>query len=770
MNKSILYPLLLLTLFIVSIWYVFYDFSPRYYTDFNAKADQFSTDRAYEHVKKIAEYTHYVGTKAHSDTRNYLIDQLEKLGLKVHTQSGYILNKYGEFTIPENIIAKIEGKNPEARALVLLSHYDSSPHSSYGASDAGSGVAAILEAVRAFQAKNIKPEMDVIICFSDAEELGLLGAKLFVNKHEWAKNLGLVLNFEARGSGGPSNMIVETNHGNKALIKSFAAAGVDNPLGTSLMYSVYKLLPNDTDSTVFREDADVPSFFFAFIDDHFDYHTALDKPERLDKESLTHQGDYALNLLEYFSRVSLDDMFVSDQDMVYFDLPEFGMFYYPFSWIWPMYFVFLIAFFSILFYGFKKKALSKKEIFKGFLPYLLGIVFSFALGYFGWQIILSIYPHYKEILQGFPYNGHNYIFAFTCFSLSFCLAIYSWFQRKLNPHNAMVAPIVLWFILCAVINIYLEGAAYFTLVLGFSVVVFALCTFREVPNMFLVWFMYLPAIGLIIPLIQFFPVGLGLEMIVISTVLTALLFGLMIGFIGYLPFKGRLSVVFLLLAVAFIIVSHIGSGFSKNQPKPNSLVYIADQVLEKAYWNTYDNQLDAWNKDFFKDTISLKNTSLQSKYSTSFAYSSEAKYYNFKASDFDIKIDSLDNYRLKVEFNIYPEEGVKRIEFYTKKDYNFEEFTVGGEKADSIKTKNNTYHIFKKRYSSRLLTYHVVNREELKIEFIAKQPIPEFQLFETRFDLLDNKNLGVPKRQPDMIPKPFVVNDAIIVKQSILFK
>src|SRR5690606_41665902 len=65
---------------------------------------------------------------------------------------------------------------------------------------------------------------------SDAEELGLLGAQLFVNKHPWAKDVGLVLNFEARGSGGPSYMLLETNNGNKKLVETFEKSGVEFPV------------------------------------------------------------------------------------------------------------------------------------------------------------------------------------------------------------------------------------------------------------------------------------------------------------------------------------------------------------------------------------------------------------------------------------------------------------------------------------------------------------------------------------------------------------
>src|SRR5690554_4295121 len=104
---------------------------------------------------------------------------------------------------------------------MLLAHYDSKSHASLGASDAGSGVVTILEGLRAYLHENKTPKNDLIILFSDAEELGLNGASLFVNKHPWAQDVGLVLNFEARGSGGPSYMLMETNGGNQKLISGF---------------------------------------------------------------------------------------------------------------------------------------------------------------------------------------------------------------------------------------------------------------------------------------------------------------------------------------------------------------------------------------------------------------------------------------------------------------------------------------------------------------------------------------------------------------------
>ncbi len=230
------------------------------------------------------------------------------MGLETEIQEGFILNpKWKSLDKPKNILAKIKGSG-NGKSLLLLSHYDSALTPSFGASDAGSGVVTILETIRAYQASGKTPTNDIIILFTDAEEVGLDGARLFVKNHPWAKNVGIALNFEARGSGGPSNMIVETNSGNKNLINAFMEADVKFPVASSLMYSIYKMLPNDTDSTVLRQGGDIDGFFFAFIDDHFDYHTANDNFENLDRNTLQHQGEYLLPLVHYFGDADLSSL------------------------------------------------------------------------------------------------------------------------------------------------------------------------------------------------------------------------------------------------------------------------------------------------------------------------------------------------------------------------------------------------------------------------------------------------------------------------------
>ena len=162
----------------------------------------FSTERALKQLKEISKEAHYVGTPAHAEVRSYILRELEKMGLETQVQEGFTLNTwngYSNLVKPQNILARIKGSG-NGKAVMLMSHYDSAPHTaSKGASDAGSGVVTILEGVRAFLASGATPINDIIICITDAEELGLNGAQLFVNEHPWAKDVAVALNFESRG-------------------------------------------------------------------------------------------------------------------------------------------------------------------------------------------------------------------------------------------------------------------------------------------------------------------------------------------------------------------------------------------------------------------------------------------------------------------------------------------------------------------------------------------------------------------------------------------
>jgi acetylornithine deacetylase/succinyl-diaminopimelate desuccinylase-like protein len=143
-------PILSFFFLLLVIFGVFYFMMPQDYDQSEASLSEFSTKRALEKVKAISQKPHFVGSKNHEVVAQYLINELKNLGLSPTIQEGFTLSDGGTLVKSKNIIAKIKGSSSN-KSLLLLSHYDSAPHSfSPGASDDASGVATILESVRAF--------------------------------------------------------------------------------------------------------------------------------------------------------------------------------------------------------------------------------------------------------------------------------------------------------------------------------------------------------------------------------------------------------------------------------------------------------------------------------------------------------------------------------------------------------------------------------------------------------------------------------------------
>ncbi|MGJ8733305.1 MAG: M28 family peptidase [Cellulophaga sp.] len=753
--------ILTLILLLLAIYFSFIAIMPTYSADKDSALTNFSTDRALKHVVEIGKEPHAVGFKAHADVKNYIVAELQKLGLKTTVQEGYTAGDWGNLSYASNILAKIKGKTSN-KALLLLSHYDSNPHSSLGASDAGSGVATILESVRAYLEENKTPTNDIIILLSDGEELGLNGAELFVNKHPWAKNVGLALNFEARGSGGPSYMLIETNQGNGKLIEEFTAANPEYPVANSLAYSIYKMLPNDTDLTVFREDADIQGFNFAFIDDHFDYHTEKDNYERLDKKTLAHQGSYLMPLLHHFADTDLSAL-KTNEDAIYFTVPVFKTISYPFSWIWPMFAIAVVLFIVITVLGLKNKTLDAKEIIVGFAPLLISTLITGVVGYFSWTILKVMYPQYKDILHGFTYNGYIYIAAFTLLALAICFYIYHKF-KKLKTPNLVVAPLFIWLVISGLAAVYLKGASY-TIVPVFALLVsFVIVSNQKKPNPYLLFFLTLPVITIFAPFVKMFPVGLGLKMLVASTVLTTLLFVAITPIFGFYKHKNRLALLLFILSLSGFAMAHFNSGFTKDNAKPSSLLYVLDANTNTAKWATYDSYLTEWTAQYVDDTKTspkeLANTTISSKYNSSFNYVANAAIKKVAVPKIEKTQDTLINNKRHLKICITPQRNVNRLDIY-KNNVALEQAIVNGVTLPNYSLLDST---------SKFMTHYISNNNYTEINLILEPNTPlELTFFEASNDLLTNEHFSIPARPENEIPMPFVLNDAILIIKTVKF-
>jgi hypothetical protein len=762
---------------IAAIYYSFTSLLPSEEDNNEVALTEFSTKRALVHLKKISQNPHYVGTDEHEKVKNYLVSELQKMNLYVEIQNQIGVNeKWRAATKTQNILARIQGSDNHSKALVLLTHYDSAVHSSFGASDAGSGVVTILEGIRAFLATNKQPKNDIIILFTDAEEVGLLGANAFVNHHPWAKEVGLVLNFEARGSGGPSYMLLETNGGNKNLIKAFNKAKPNFPVANSLMYSIYKMLPNDTDLTVFREDANLNGFNFAFIDDHFDYHTAQDTYENLDKNTLAQQGDYLMTMLNYFANENLENLNEKTDD-IYFSFPKLGLITYPFSWVLAMFILAIVLFFVIVLIGLQRRKLITRSMFAGFVPFLSSLIISGIFAVFGWKLLKIIHPQYNEILHGFTYNGHLYIIAFSAITLGICFWLYKRYFQKHNAKNLLVAPLFIWGLINLLIVLKLKGAGFFILPVYIGLISLAILVFSKESSTIKFFFLTLISIPIILvfaPLVKMFPVGLGLKMLVVSAIFIVLLFGLLIPLFHQYKNTKKLSYLFFLIGIIALLSASLKSDYSEKRKQPTSLNYIFDADENKAYWATYESKVNDFNKEYLSEnpTIgSFKKSTGASKYKTKYKLHKKTNVFAPEVLGLPPIIstinDSIVQNKRIIHLQIIPQRNTNRLELKAKGVINFYSFKINGQEFSKKQKTNYSFNTEKRK---TILSYYFTEENEiLDLEFI----VPEtenlsFTLYDISYDLFTNKLLKVkPRNNKKLMPTPFVINDATIIKKDI---
>ena len=726
----------------------------------------FSIENALDHLRIISKKPHYTGSEYHSVVRDYILNELKNMGLETEIQNQVVTRFCCVGTNTSNIIGTIKGSS-NGKSLVLLTHYDSRHHASFGASDAGSGVVTILEGVRSFLSKNTIPINDIHLVFTDAEEIGLLGAQAFVKNHSLVDNIGLVLNFEARGSGGPSYMLMETNGKNGVLISEFINAEPGFPAANSLMYSIYKMLPNDTDLTVFREQADINGFNFAFIGDHFDYHTSLDSFERLDRNTLIHQADYIMSMLNHFSKINLSNL-DSENDYVYLNFPILKMLYYPYSWIYPLLIFSIIFFLFIIYLGLAINKLSIQGILNGILALTISLFICLSLTIVLWKTISYFNPDYADILHGFTYNGYYYITAFIFLNL-FCLfSIYYPFFKNSSGLDLTIIPIGFWLIINVLISIYLKGAAYFIIPVNlvlFSILLIYFSNFKGNKKMLLWTFFSVPLIYIFAPQLKMFPVGLGLDNLFITSFFLVLIFVLLLPVFSNFAFKNQIKNLTLLIAIVFFALAFLNNDYDVNSKKPNSILYYSDLDSKQSYWLSRNENLDEFTSQFFKKNESIQEASFfssSSKYGTPHKQSALADFIKFSSSDIQILKDTIVENKRNLQLKISPERKINKIDLTTDDPFVLNSMSVQGVEFEIEKSE------FKINPGQFLTYYLSYEDKDVTIELDFEENLsPSLNLIETSFDLFESEKFNFKPREDYMMPMPFVNTDAIVLSKKI---
>ena len=588
-----------LTLIVLCAFFVVHRLNPPDAKPASAPLSEFASGRAMGHLKVIARKPHPVGTAEHAEVRDYIFRQLTDLGLRPEIQRASVLTRrrdesYVAATV-ENIIGKIGGAD-SSRAILLACHYDSAP-TGPGASDDGAGVAALLEVIRAL--KTSSPlKNDLLFLFTDGEELGMLGAKAFMDEHPRAKDVAVALNFEARGVGGPSIMF-ETSEENKWLIKEFAEAA-PRPVANSLTYDLYKLLSNDTDLTMFKKGG-ARGLNFAYISGFTYYHTARDSYTDIDERSLQHHGSYALALARHFGNTG--NWPAQAGDAVYFDVFSSFLVSYSKGLVLPFMALTVMFFIGLVILGLRMKRLTIGGLAFGAFGFLSNLIVVGALMMIA---LLAIQSMISNPMGGY-YNVGVYAVGFLLLTVAISGAMLIWFGKKTRVENLMAGALFWWNVLMILICLRAPGGSYlFTwplllMILALGTAFILREEMTSAKSIFVLTFPALSGVVLIAPLIRLMIAGFGMGVIWILmafVVFLLVLHGAHLYFLISIK-KWLLPMTSGVLGLCFIGAGVLMSDVSGDHPKVDHIFYALNADAGKAIWGSADRKPDEWTSQFF---------------------------------------------------------------------------------------------------------------------------------------------------------------------------
>lgn len=399
-----------------------------------APADVFSAERAMHHVRRIAQRPHHSGSEDHTRVRAYIVGQLRALGIpsQVHEATG-VGTRYAVAGRVRNILARLPGQEPGGPSMLLMAHYDGAP-AGPAAGDDGAGSAVVLETLRALSAGN-QLRHDVIALFADGEEAGLVGAAAFVREHPWAKDAAVILNFEARGTRGPSFMF-ETGPGNLDVVRELRHLG--DARATSLSVTVYRTLPNDTDLSELAV-LQRPAMNFAFIGGANRYHTAQDDVAHLDPSSVQHHGNQALALARTFANGPLPRPRTSDA--VFSNVPLLGVIVHPEGWSVPIALLALVLVAAAIMLPRRRETHTVRSVLLGALG---SVAAALITGVVGIGVSIALRQLHGAIGSGTPHWSGVYAAGAALLAFSVATASYALLRRWASAAGAHAGGLFSW--------------------------------------------------------------------------------------------------------------------------------------------------------------------------------------------------------------------------------------------------------------------------------------------------------------------------------------
>jgi len=555
----------------------------------DAPPTSFSGIRARDILKELVGdgVPHPIGSAADAQVRDRIVRRLSALGYTTELQTGVACNSFGECGTPTNVIATRGAVGEEA--VMIAAHYDSVP-SGPGASDDGVGVANLLEIARIL---TVLPATrhPIVLLVTDGEEAGLLGAQLFAREHRLAKRVKAAVNMDTRGVSGPSLMF-ETGSANAWLMRLYGSATIE-PITNSLCYVVYKMLPNNTDFTVFKE-AGFQGLNFAFIGDVAYYHTPLDNWENSSATTMQHQGANALSSL--LALADSQDLSPPPSDSMFFDVLARTVIVWPIAAVLPA----AAAALAMLLFGqvllMRSGRLTANQALFGllgaFVNLLLGAALSIAVLML-LRLLGRLPPMGSPSWIAYPMAMHVGFAALTVFCAT---ASAAWFGRRAGFWGLWLGASMLTALLSIASAILIPAAGYVMLVTALAaalgIVPCALAVLKDrAPSQgaadLAVLLPGLLGFAVLLPLLMLLYSALGAVAWPMGTVALCLSAMFLLPFLAQATLtRQRLMLLASVLIFGAVCVTVLLPTYSTRWPQRMNIEYWLDADAGKAHWWT----------------------------------------------------------------------------------------------------------------------------------------------------------------------------------------
>lgn len=619
----------------------------------DAPAGSFSAGRALQDLAVVAAQPHPIGSPRNAAVRDYLVAQIEALGLTPEIQRATLTRARPErgmttITAVENILVRVPGTDSSG-AIVVTGHYDSVPTSG-GAADCGSCVVTVLETLRVLQSGPALKN-DVIFLFADGEEVGVTGARGFVMDHPWAQDVAFYMVFEGYGTGGASMLYVASPQSGELVASALGASTM--PTGYSFLHDIMWALAGNTGSDL---DAVVAAgkpglaFINLSVGGAPAYHVMADAPAYLNPGSLQHHGENAVGILRQLGNADLPAI-ESAADAVYFNILPGVVVTYPGALALPFAGLAALLYIAVLVMALRRRAATLGGIILGALALLVSLVAATVAVTLAWWLLRLANPNWHIVLLGGWYGAPWYFAGFVALALAVTAGCFLLLRRWFSLGGLALGALAWWSVLALLTARSLTGfSPLFTWPLLAMLLAAAWALWqpaaaqRPWPRTAALALAGIVTLVLAAPVVYVLAVYAGrMEAIMgqpaaaLPIPVAVLAFGLLLPQIDFLAFgvshkdakgtkgheenrkegargEGRVAKGWVVPVAALAVgalclgVAVLQSGFSAEHPKTNTVVYELNADTGAARWVTVNDslngrgtraQLDAWTGQFF---------------------------------------------------------------------------------------------------------------------------------------------------------------------------